>query len=283
MGDAVARPLLDAWDRAADAGEPYDVSSLFSFSNGGAPMSPATPRAHLRHAPARDGDRRLRLVRDRHPGCHAGGRGGGAAAAAGGRGGAVAGPLRPARQADHRRRRRRPDRRRGRARLGRGRPGARQRPPPARLPQRPREDRGDVRRARRRAVARHRRHGDGRRRRRHRAARPGLGRINTGGEKVFPEEVESALKAHPAVYDCLVVGVPDERWGSAVTAVVQPSPGAAPDARRPGRPLQGVARRLQGARSTSWSSTRSSAHRRARPTTAGPSETAEKSVPGHGR
>ena len=52
--------------------------------------------------------------------------------------------------------------------------------------------------------------------------------INTGGEKVHPEEVESTLKAHPAVYDCLVVGVPDERWGSAVTAVVQPAPGADP-------------------------------------------------------
>jgi 3-oxocholest-4-en-26-oate---CoA ligase len=46
--------------------------------------------------------------------------------------------------------------------------------------------------------------------------------INTGGEKVFPEEVESLVKAHPAVYDVLVVGVPDERWGERVTAVIQP-------------------------------------------------------------
>jgi acyl-CoA synthetase (AMP-forming)/AMP-acid ligase II len=45
--------------------------------------------------------------------------------------------------------------------------------------------------------------------------------INSGGEKVFPEEVESALKAHPKVYDAVVVGVPDERWGQAVTAVCQ--------------------------------------------------------------
>ena len=45
--------------------------------------------------------------------------------------------------------------------------------------------------------------------------------INTGGEKVFPEEVEGVLKGHPAVYDALVVGVPDERWGNAVAAVVQ--------------------------------------------------------------
>jgi len=53
--------------------------------------------------------------------------------------------------------------------------------------------------------------------------------INTGGEKVFPEEVEGALKSHPDVFDAIVVGVPDERWGSAVTAVVQPRPGATPD------------------------------------------------------
>ena len=45
--------------------------------------------------------------------------------------------------------------------------------------------------------------------------------INSGGEKIYPEEVESVLKAHPEVYDCLVVGVPDERWGQAVCAVVQ--------------------------------------------------------------
>ncbi|MBC7171695.1 MAG: AMP-binding protein, partial [Polyangiaceae bacterium] len=44
--------------------------------------------------------------------------------------------------------------------------------------------------------------------------------INTGGEKVFPEEVEEALKAHPDVVDCLVVGIPDERWGQRVGAVV---------------------------------------------------------------
>jgi acyl-CoA synthetase (AMP-forming)/AMP-acid ligase II len=45
--------------------------------------------------------------------------------------------------------------------------------------------------------------------------------INTGGEKVYPEEVEEPLKAHPAVEDALVVGVPDERWGERVVAVVQ--------------------------------------------------------------
>ena len=52
--------------------------------------------------------------------------------------------------------------------------------------------------------------------------------INTGGEKVYPEEVEALLKAHPAVYDVLVVGVPNERWGEQVTAVVQPTEGTTP-------------------------------------------------------
>jgi acyl-CoA synthetase (AMP-forming)/AMP-acid ligase II len=50
--------------------------------------------------------------------------------------------------------------------------------------------------------------------------------INTGGEKVYPEEVEEPLKAHDAVEDALVVGVPDERWGERVAAVVQLVPGA---------------------------------------------------------
>ncbi|MEV2262028.1 acyl-CoA synthetase [Streptomyces anulatus] len=45
--------------------------------------------------------------------------------------------------------------------------------------------------------------------------------INTGGEKVYPEEVEQALKSHPDVYDALVAGVPDERWGNRVAAVIQ--------------------------------------------------------------
>jgi acyl-CoA synthetase (AMP-forming)/AMP-acid ligase II len=49
--------------------------------------------------------------------------------------------------------------------------------------------------------------------------------INTGGEKVFPEEVEAVLKSHPDVFDAIVVGVPDERWGESVAAVVSPRPG----------------------------------------------------------
>jgi 3-oxocholest-4-en-26-oate---CoA ligase len=53
--------------------------------------------------------------------------------------------------------------------------------------------------------------------------------VNTGGEKVFPEEVEGALKSHPDVFDALVIGVPDELLGQRVAALVQPRPGAAPD------------------------------------------------------
>ena len=56
----------------------------------------------------------------------------------------------------------------------------------------------------------------------------GSGCINTGGEKVFPEEVESVLRSRDDVYDVLVVGAPDERWGERVAAIVQPAPGAEP-------------------------------------------------------
>jgi acyl-CoA synthetase (AMP-forming)/AMP-acid ligase II len=49
--------------------------------------------------------------------------------------------------------------------------------------------------------------------------------INTGGEKVFPEEVEEVLKLHPAVHDAVAVGVPDEKFGEAITAVVEAEPG----------------------------------------------------------
>ncbi|MDF1602556.1 acyl-CoA synthetase [Nocardioides sp. YIM 152315] len=50
--------------------------------------------------------------------------------------------------------------------------------------------------------------------------------VNTGGEKVYPEEVEMAIKGHPSVYDVLVVGVPDEKFGQAVAAVVELRDGA---------------------------------------------------------
>jgi acyl-CoA synthetase (AMP-forming)/AMP-acid ligase II len=53
--------------------------------------------------------------------------------------------------------------------------------------------------------------------------------INTGGEKVYPEEVEECLKLHPSVADAAVVGLPDERFGEAIHAIVEPAPGAGLD------------------------------------------------------
>jgi acyl-CoA synthetase (AMP-forming)/AMP-acid ligase II len=53
--------------------------------------------------------------------------------------------------------------------------------------------------------------------------------INTGGEKVFPEEVEEVLKTDDSVADAVVVGVPDEKFGEAITAVVEPAAGATVD------------------------------------------------------
>ena len=54
--------------------------------------------------------------------------------------------------------------------------------------------------------------------------------INTGGEKVYPEEVEEVLKTHPSVLDAAVVGLPDERFGEAITALVEARPGQEIDA-----------------------------------------------------
>jgi fatty-acyl-CoA synthase len=53
--------------------------------------------------------------------------------------------------------------------------------------------------------------------------------INSGGEKIFAEEVEAAIKTHPDVYDCVVAGRPSERWGSEVVAVVRMRAGCAAD------------------------------------------------------
>ena len=52
--------------------------------------------------------------------------------------------------------------------------------------------------------------------------------INSGGEKIFAEEVEHALKHHPSVYDAVVVGTPSERWGQQVTAIVKLREGERP-------------------------------------------------------
>jgi acyl-CoA synthetase (AMP-forming)/AMP-acid ligase II len=49
--------------------------------------------------------------------------------------------------------------------------------------------------------------------------------INSGGEKIFPEEVEAVVRSHPDLMDALVVGAPDERWGQRVAAIVEPRHG----------------------------------------------------------
>jgi fatty-acyl-CoA synthase len=66
--------------------------------------------------------------------------------------------------------------------------------------------------------------------------------INSGGEKIYPEEVEEALKLHEAVLDCNIVGVPDKRWGQAITAVVKLADRAVDDASL----IAGVKRTLAG-------------------------------------
>ena len=70
--------------------------------------------------------------------------------------------------------------------------------------------------------------------------------INSGGEKIFPEEVESAVRSHPDVMDAIVCGAPDERWGQTVAAIIQPRRGTRGTVARvdPGA-LPGDDRRLQ--------------------------------------
>jgi 3-oxocholest-4-en-26-oate---CoA ligase len=214
VGDAVARPLLDDWD--AHGG--YDVSSLFVFSNGGAPLSPSTRTRIAETFP------NLLLV-DGFGSSEAGTQGAARMAAAevtDSGSGLVRfdRPAKPTLVVDAEGKEVAP----GSDVVGSVLAGGRL----------PLGYYGDPERS---AAAFVERDGErwlvtgdmatvdldgsialvGR----------GSGAINTGGEKVFPEEVEGVLKAHPAVYDCVVVGVPDERWGRAVTAVVQLAPAAA--------------------------------------------------------
>ena len=94
--------------------------------------------------------------------------------------------------------------------------------------------------------------------------------INTGGEKVFPEEVEEVLKTHPAVRDAVVVGVPDDRFGEVIVGVVEPAercrPSTADDLRAH---VSGRLARVQGAAPRCSSSTRSAGRPTARSTTSG--------------
>ena len=148
------------------------------------------------------------------------------------------------------------ERRGGRARFGRGRParGRRQHPGRATTRTSPR-----ARRRSRRSTA-----SAGRCRATSRRVEADgtivlLGRgsvvINSGGEKIYPEEVEEAVKRHPAVADCLVVGVPDERFGEAVTAVVSLAPGTEATRRRDRR-RRSKACRASSTRATTCSSPR---------------------------
>jgi 3-oxocholest-4-en-26-oate---CoA ligase len=218
VGDAVARPLLDAWDEAVARDEPYDISSLFSLSNGGAPMAPSTrerifatwpqlivtdgfgsseagAQGAMRVAAAdRPADSSLvRFDQPTKPTIVVDAAGDEVVPGSGVAGQVLAGGHLPLGYYND------PDKT---AATFVERDGGRWLVT------------GDMA-----TVG-----ADG--------AIELLGRgsvsINTGGEKVFPEEVEGALKAHPSVYDCLVVGVPDDRWGNAVSAVVQPVPGTEP-------------------------------------------------------
>ena len=71
--------------------------------------------------------------------------------------------------------------------------------------------------------------------------------INSGGEKIYPEEVEEAVKRVEGIQDCLVIGVDDEKFGQAVTAVASRVDGSDVDAADRDRRGQARARRLQGA------------------------------------
>ncbi|HEY3139989.1 MAG TPA: acyl-CoA synthetase [Acidimicrobiales bacterium] len=216
VGDAVARPLLDQWDTAVADGRSYDVSSLFVFSSGGAPLSLSSKERVFARLPNV-------LLTDGFGSSEAGTQGSSrvsaedVAAAGTGRLVSFDRPAKPTIVLD-------PETGDevipGSGVIGQVLAGGR-------LPL------GYYNDPERTAATFLERNGSrwlvtgdmatveadgsislvGR----------GSGAINTGGEKVFPEEVEAVLKTHPGVYDCVVVGVPDDRWGSAVTAVVHPT------------------------------------------------------------
>jgi fatty-acyl-CoA synthase len=211
VGDPFARPLLDEWDRAAAAGDPYDAASLRHVLSGGAVLSPAVRDALLE----RLGDV---TVVDVLGSTESGRQGVAQHRATSGSVGFAGEPTAVVLADDLR------------SRLG---PGDERTGWLAQTGRVPRGYLGDPDKTARTfpvvdglrtAIAgdRARVRGDG--------SIELLGRdsatINTGGEKVFAEEVETVLKGHPAVFDAVVCGRPSERWGQEVVAVAQLRPGS---------------------------------------------------------
>jgi acyl-CoA synthetase (AMP-forming)/AMP-acid ligase II len=211
VGDAMARPLLDAWDAS---GGKYDVSSLYAFGSGGAPLSPAMKEQLAERFPNV-------MINDGYGSSETGIQGSG-----------------------------RYDREKGTTTFSNANtivldeetmrpvePGSGRIGKTARTGRLPLRYHNDPQKTAKTFVeidgVRYSISGD-----MATVEADGtitlLGRgsqcINTGGEKVFPEEVEAALRSHPDVYDVLVVGAPDERWGQKVVAIVQPTPGTSPTA-----------------------------------------------------
>ena len=94
----------------------------------------------------------------------------------------------------------------------------------------------------------------------------GSATVNTGGEKVYPEEVELVLCARPRSFDCVVVGVPDERFGEMVVALVRSPTATTPTKPSSGRTRKPRARRVQDPPARP-AHRHCDAHRTARPTT----------------
>ena len=230
VGDAFAKPILAALD--AEPGR-WDLTSLVGIISSGVMWSEETKQGLLRHHPGM-------LLVDAFSSSEAIGMGSSVSSAGIGR------PHRPvqprARGAGHRRRRPR----RG-ARLGPERACWPSGADPPRLLQGRSEDGGHLPHHRRNRVLGARRLCRDRRGRLHPSVGPGSVCINTGGEKVYPEEVEEVVKTIDGVADAVVVGIPNERFGEEIVAVVRagPDPGGR-DRRRDHRPREGQAGRLQG-------------------------------------
>ena len=260
VGDAFGRPLVDALDEPRR--RRVDLSVLGVILSGGAILSPTVKRELVERLPSTIVIDGYRLVGDRRPG------------PVGHRRRTATIPIAaalPRQRRDHRARRR-PAARRPSASSASSPAAATSRSATTRTPRRPRrrspwstacagrspattpriEDDGTITLLGRGSVS-----------------------INTGGEKVYPEEVEARAQGAPDVFDAVVVGVPDERWGERVVAVVQSRDGRARSTldeldehvRAHVAGLQGAARRRRRRR-------RSCARRRASPTTAGRKETA---------